>query len=90
MTDENDVLDVLVVGAGISGLYAAWRILTGDAQEDGQHPGKKVLVLEWSRRTGGRLLTWHPPGFPEGVHGELGACASLSNRHWSGVLFNTL
>jgi monoamine oxidase len=72
MTSEDDVLDVIVVGGGVSGLYSAWRILTGDTQKESQRSGKKVTVLEWSKRTGGRLLTWRPPGFPEGIHGELG------------------
>ena len=41
-----DQIDVLVVGAGMSGLYATWRIL-----EDNPN----VLIFEKSHRTGGRL-----------------------------------
>jgi len=64
-----DVQDVVIVGGGVSGLYSAWRILTG-VRKGG--PLKKVTVLEQSARTGGRLLTWYP--FPEdkALHGELG------------------
>lgn len=46
--DEPKVLDVIVVGAGISGLYAAWKLQT---------VGKKVLILEARDRIGGRLLS---------------------------------
>lgn len=41
-------VDILVVGAGMSGLYATWRILDQDASAD-------VCVLETANRTGGRL-----------------------------------
>uniref|UniRef100_UPI0035C975C4 flavin monoamine oxidase family protein n=1 Tax=uncultured Sphingomonas sp. TaxID=158754 RepID=UPI0035C975C4 len=45
---------IVIIGAGVSGLYAAWR-LTVDTQT--YHPDE-VLVLEASDRTGGRLRTW--------------------------------
>src|SRR4051812_14929404 len=40
-------VDVVVVGAGVSGLAAAWRLLRN---------GKSVVVLEASDRLGGRVL----------------------------------
>lgn len=41
--------DCVVVGGGIAGLYAAWKLLR-------ESPGKRILVLEKSdRRLGGRL-----------------------------------
>src|SRR5271154_5004437 len=71
MTEQASSLDVLVVGGGVSGLYTAWRILTGVPRAGHQHPGKRVVVLELSGRTGGRLLTWRP--FQDkALHGELG------------------
>jgi monoamine oxidase len=49
--------EVLVVGAGIAGLYAAWLL---------QQQGLEPLVIEASERIGGRLLTLdHLKGRPE-------------------------
>ena len=42
--------DVLIVGAGVSGLYAAWRLLKQDQS-------RKVTIIERLDRTGGRLDT---------------------------------
>lgn len=42
--------DILIVGAGVSGLYAAWRLLKQD-------PTRKVTIIERLNRTGGRLDT---------------------------------
>jgi monoamine oxidase len=49
--------EVLVVGAGIAGLYAAWLL---------QQQGIEPIVIEASERIGGRLLTLdHLEGRPE-------------------------
>lgn len=40
--------DVVIIGAGMSGLYSAWRIMQAQ-------PKTKVVILERSKRTGGRL-----------------------------------
>ncbi len=53
--------DVIVVGAGISGLSLAWR-----AARD----GRKVLVLERAGRVGG---CFHSPRTPDGFWFEMGA-----------------
>lgn len=42
--------DIVIVGAGVSGLYAAWRLLKQDQN-------RKVTVIERLDRTGGRLDT---------------------------------
>ena len=74
-----ETYDVIIVGGGVSGLYTAWRLLTA--------PGgpKNIKVLELSKRTGGRLLTWRP--FPEetALHGELGGMRFFAQQKlvWS-------
>jgi Flavin containing amine oxidoreductase len=42
--------DVLIVGAGVSGLYCAWRLLQAT-------PGIKIAIVEKDGRIGGRLDT---------------------------------
>ena len=49
-TKKSDKSDVLIVGAGVSGLYAAWRLLKNN-------PNQKVTIIERLNRTGGRLDT---------------------------------
>lgn len=48
MHRKNLKADIVIIGAGISGLYAAWRILS--EQKD-----KTVLIIEKLPKTGGRL-----------------------------------
>ncbi len=49
-TNLPDHADVVIVGAGISGLYCAYRLLKAD-------PSTKVVVLDRLNRVGGRLDT---------------------------------
>ena len=49
--------DTIVIGAGVSGLSAAWQL---------QEQGQRVLVLEGRKRVGGRVHTlFDLPGYPE-------------------------
>ena len=51
------MLDVLVLGAGISGLQTAWLL---------EQQGLKVAVIEGRERVGGRIVTLlDQPGYPE-------------------------
>jgi len=50
-------LDVIVLGAGVSGLNTAWLL---------EQQGLKVAVLEGRQRVGGRIMTlMDQPGYPE-------------------------
>ena len=42
--------DIVIVGAGISGLYCAWRLIQDD-------PSRRITIIERLNRTGGRLQT---------------------------------
>jgi hypothetical protein len=57
--------DVIVVGAGISGLYAAREVLK-------THPSWRVCIAERYKGLGGRTYSYHPEDFP-GVSWEMGA-----------------
>jgi monoamine oxidase len=71
-----EVLDVAIVGAGMSGLYSAWRLLN-DAPA--AQPKPRITVFEGSHRVGGRLLSLTPPGMPN-TRCELGGMRFMS-RH---------
>lgn len=70
MTDnDNEVLDVAIVGGGVSGVYSGWRLLTRGGR-------RRVTVFEASERIGGRLLSVPAPGIPNMV-AELGGMRIL-------------
>jgi monoamine oxidase len=62
-------IDVAVGGAGVSGVYVAWRLKKAS-------PDRSVVVFEASDRVGGRLLSVRPPGIPDMV-AELGGMRIL-------------
>ncbi|WP_299218790.1 FAD/NAD(P)-binding protein [uncultured Aquimarina sp.] len=49
ISDHDDV-DIAIIGAGISGLYCAYRLIN-----DPTYSGKKIAIYERLNRTGGRL-----------------------------------
>lgn len=64
-----EILDVAVVGGGVSRVYAAWRLLTAGGKG-------RVAVFEASDRIGGRLLSVTPPHLPY-MTAELGGMRIL-------------
>jgi monoamine oxidase len=69
MSNQTTHSDILIVGAGMSGLFAAWRLLTAN-------PSLKINIIDKLGRTGGRLQTTFvninsPDGKPN-VHDEEG------------------
>jgi hypothetical protein len=79
--------DIAIVGGGVSGVYAAWRLLTaapsasGKLKEWTKTNGKlKVVVFEGSKRVGGRLLSARPPSFSKETTCEIGGMRYLSSQ----------
>lgn len=81
------VIDVAVIGAGVSGAYAAWRLLGPESEgssmlEDLRRRRRgplAVSLFESSGRVGGRLFSVTPPGMPH-MHAELGGMRYLSSH----------
>lgn len=69
---SNDVLDVAIVGGGVSGVYCGWRLL-----ESGK--ATKIALFEGSNRIGGRLVSVTPPGMPD-TYCELGGMRFTSSQ----------
>ena len=61
------VSDYIIIGGGISGLFMAYKL---------SETGKDILLLESTKRLGGRIYTTHE----DGVQFELGA-ARISENH---------
>jgi len=70
-------LDVAIVGAGVSGLYSAFRLTTAKDGASAYPPGG-VQVFEMSDRIGGRLLSVKLPGLE--ITGELGGMRYLRSQ----------
>ena len=78
--------DIAIVGGGISGIYTAYRLLSGDLARSpklkswaGKAGKLKVGLFEGSDRIGGRLLSARPPGMPH-VTCELGGMRYMSSQ----------
>ena len=70
------ILDVAIVGGGVSGIWSGWRLTDPKA---GPARRKDVAVFELSDRIGGRLLSVELPGQP-GVACELGGMRYMSTQ----------
>ncbi|XP_052085266.1 L-amino-acid oxidase-like [Mytilus californianus] len=63
--------DIAIIGAGIAGTYASWRLR--------QHH-KRISIYEYSNRVGGRMHTVQFPDIPD-INVELGAMRFHSRAH---------
>jgi hypothetical protein len=63
MATDHDVLDIAIVGGGVSGVYSGWRLLTAPQAAAGPRP--RIALFEKSSRIGGRLLSVEPPGIAD-------------------------
>ena len=77
-------IDIAIVGGGVGGIYAGWRLLTsslgeGSAAEWANSRGGalKVTVVEGSDRIGGRLLSARSPNMPD-TTAEIGGMRYVS------------
>lgn len=66
---DTELIDIAIIGAGVSGVYSAWKLKLGN-------PKWRVVVFEGSGRVGGRLLSVRPPDIPNMV-AELGGMRIL-------------
>lgn len=71
----NRAVEVAIIGAGVSGLYSAYR-LTND--ENNPIPANQVQVFEMGDRIGGRLESVHLPGME--IVGELGGMRYMTSQ----------
>lgn len=73
-------VDVAIIGGGPSGLYAAYRLLTGTPRSKSPVISKpSVAVFEASDRLGGRIWSEVPPGAPHLI-AEFGGMRFLQNQ----------
>jgi len=66
----------VIVGAGASGLYCAYRLLTGGTLQ----PQDTVQLYEWSQRPGGRIYSFT---FPEQIGGSNGLYAEFGGMRFA-------
>jgi len=82
---EDEEFDVAIVGGGVSGAYAAWRLLTGEVDANGSRdlrstgPKPKVALFELSGRIGGRLYSVAPREMPH-MRAELGGMRFVDDQ----------
>ena len=64
--------DIIIIGAGIAGLYCGIQLLQ-------KRPSLKIIILEKYNYTGGRVVTYHKK--IEDIHGN---CSNLQWENGAG------
>ncbi len=77
------VLRTAVIGAGMSGLYSAWRLVNAG------HPSADIAIFEGSARIGGRLRSEAMPG-TENIVAEFGGMRYLTSQKLVSALIRHL
>lgn len=83
-----EIMDVAIVGGGVSGVYTGWRLLRANLENSSvlgslaqQRNGRlDVRMFELGERIGGRLLSLTPPEI-SGFKAELGGMRFLTSQH---------
>ncbi|GAB4191966.1 MAG: hypothetical protein OHK0022_05900 [Roseiflexaceae bacterium] len=91
-SDGTEYVDVAIIGAGVSGLYSGWRLLTDRSNPAlWLDPGRPQLkIYEMGERTGGRLFSVTDlPGLPN-VVGELGGMRYMEHQRLVSSLISEL
>lgn len=82
MSSASNPLDLVVVGGGPGGTYAAWRAMTGLTTPSSPLPAnpsqRRVVLVEASNRIGGRLESIVAPG-TNGLVAEFGGMGFTAN-----------
>lgn len=83
MSDQ--IVDVAIVGGGISGIYTGWKLMNADLSRSRLAPHADesgrldVQLFELSDRVGGRLISLNPPEI-SGIKAEFGGMRYLTNQ----------
>jgi len=67
---EEPIVDIAIIGAGVSGTYCGWRLLEENSASNSDVI-RNISIFEATDRIGGRLYTINLPGMPH-VPVELG------------------
>ncbi|PGU19097.1 monoamine oxidase [Bacillus thuringiensis] len=70
-------IDVAIIGAGVSGLYTGYRILSGTFKNGNEKP-LNVHIFDLNDRIGGRIQSIEMPGIE--IVGELGAMRYITSQ----------
>ncbi|EKU45487.1 flavin monoamine oxidase family protein [Staphylococcus massiliensis] len=81
--NKNNEVDIAIIGAGVSGLYSAYRFL-----EDPQYSQQKIGIYDLSDKIGGRLESTLLP--ESNVSGELGGMRYLTSQKITTTLIENI